>query len=123
MAHLLTLKTFSDQRGNLTVADREIPFAIQRVYFISGVSPDSIRAGHRHRQNIQALICQNGSCEVFVNNGVVKQTYLLDSPGKCLILQPEDWHTMQRFSNEALLLVMASEHYDLSDYIDEPYHD
>lgn len=123
MAYLLTLKTFADPRGSLTVADREIPFAIQRVYYIYGVSADSVRAGHRHYKNIQALICLGGRCEVFVNNGRTKQTFLLDSPEKGLILNPEDWHTMQHFSKDALLLVMASEHYDIRDYIDEPYHD
>lgn len=123
MAHLLKLKKFPDARGTLVAADREIPFPIQRVYFIYGVTGDSVRAGHRHKKNIQALICLGGRCEVSVNDGKSKATYQLDSQDKCLILAPEDWHTLQKFSKDAILVVMASEHYDINDYIDEPYHD
>ena len=46
---------------------------------------------------------------------------ILDNPNKCLIVEPEDWHTMDNFSKDAVLLVLASEYYDASDYIDKPY--
>ena len=45
----------------------------------------------------------------------------LDNPHKCLILEPKDWHTMDSFSSDAILMVLASEYYEISDYIDEPY--
>ncbi|GAB4302163.1 MAG: FdtA/QdtA family cupin domain-containing protein [Desulfuromonadia bacterium] len=121
MAHFVELKTFTDDRGSLTVIERELPFAPRRVYYIYDVAGDKVRAGHRHHKNIQALICVRGSCEVFVNDGETKQTCRLDRPDLCLILEPRDWHTMHHFSPEAILLVLASEPYDINDYIDEEY--
>lgn len=121
MAHMLELNTFSDTRGSLSVLDRELPFQVRRVYYIYDVQSDKIRAGHRHLKNIQALICLRGSCEIYVNNGITKNTYKLDAANKCLIMQPEDWHTMYDFTPDAMLLVLASESYDRDDYIDEEY--
>jgi dTDP-4-dehydrorhamnose 3,5-epimerase-like enzyme len=121
MARILTVKTFKDPRGNLTVLDSDLPFAVKRVYYIYGVDKDSIRAGHRHRKNDQVLICMSGGCEIYVNDGTSKQIFTLDRPDKCLLLEARDWHTMQRFSEGAVLLVLASEHYDVNDYIDEEY--
>lgn len=121
MAHILELKTFSDKRGSLTVIEKDLPFPVRRVYYIYDVGKEEVRAGHRHHRNIQALICVRGSCEIYVNNGVTKETFLLDRPDICLIMEPRDWHTMYNFSPDALLLVLASEPYDVNDYIDEEY--
>lgn len=121
MAHILDLKTFSDKRGSLTVIERELPFQVRRIYYIHDVPADQIRAGHRHRKNIQALVCIRGGCGVYVNNGTTKETYRLERPDRCLIMEPQDWHTMYDFTPDAMLLVLASEPYDLNDYIDEEY--
>lgn len=121
MANLIDLKTFTDIRGNLTVIERVIPFDIKRIFYIYGVD-DSVRGGHRHYQTIQAAICIQGSCTIFCNNGSSTSEFILDSPHKCLILNPEDWHTMSRFSNDAILMVLASEYFDQKDYIYEPYN-
>ena len=79
------------------------------------------RGGHRHKKTIQALICLDGSCEVYVNDGQKKEIFLLDSPSKCLLLKPEDWHTMDKFTKGSTLLVFASEFYNKDDYISEEY--
>ncbi len=120
MAQLIHLKSFSDQRGSLTVIEKEIPFSIKRIFYIYGVD-DSIRGGHRHHQTVQAAICIHGSCIVSNDNGKETQDYVLDHPERCLILFPEDWHTMHHFSPDAVLLVLASTPYDYTDYIFEPY--
>ena len=119
MAYFIDLPTFEDERGNLTVVEKVLPFDIKRFYYIYDVSGE--RGGHRHKKTIQALISLNGSCEIYVNDGINKETFLLDSPSKCLILNPKDWHTMDRFSNNSTLLVFSSEFYDKDDYIDEEY--
>lgn len=121
MAYFVELKTFADHRGILTVIEKELPFTPRRVYYIYDVAGDKVRAGHRHRKNIQALICVRGGCEIFVNDGKSKKTYRLDRPDLCLILEPQDWHTMHHFTPDAILLVLASEPYDINDYIDEEY--
>ncbi len=122
MAKLITLTTFSDKRGNLTVIEKQLPFPIKRVFYIYGVD-DSVRGGHRHHKTIQAAVCINGSCVVSNNDGKKKESFKLDDPNKCLILENSDWHTMSNFSKDAVLLVFASESFDPTDYIFEPYHD
>ncbi|GAB4278758.1 MAG: FdtA/QdtA family cupin domain-containing protein [Candidatus Rifleibacteriota bacterium] len=119
MAHIINLPTYSNETGSLTVIEKVLPFDIKRVYYIYDVK--KIRGGHRHKKTVQALICLNGSCEVYVNNGKTENTYLLDSWNKCLIVENIDWHTMDKFTPGAILLVCASEYYDVNDYIDEPY--
>ncbi|HRK53701.1 MAG TPA: FdtA/QdtA family cupin domain-containing protein [Cyclobacteriaceae bacterium] len=120
MAHLISLKTFTDKRGNLTVIEKSIPFEIKRIFYIYGVD-DSVRGGHRHHKTIQAAICLQGSCVIENNNGVKEEKFLLDSPDKCLIIEPKDWHEMMNFSKDAILMVLASEYFDSADYIREKY--
>ena len=120
MAHLLNLKTFSDKRGSLTVIEKILPFEIKRVFYIYGVD-DSVRGKHRHHKTIQAAICIKGSCIISNNDGHKKEDFLLDGPEKCLILEPRDWHYMHHFTPDAILLVLASEHFDEKDYIFEDY--
>ena len=119
MAYIIELPTFEDERGNLTVVQKLLPFDIKRFYYIYDVRDK--RGGHRHKKTIQALILLGGSCEIYVNDGTKEEIFLLDSPSKCLILDYKDWHTMNKFSVCSTLLVFASEYYDKNDYIDEKY--
>ena len=120
MASLIDLKTFTDKRGNLTVVEKVVPFEIKRLFYIYGVD-DSKRGGHRHHKTIQAAICLKGHCTIYNNNGSKEEEFVLDSPSKCLLIEPKDWHTMFNFSNDAILMVLASEYFDEKDYIFEPY--
>lgn len=119
MAQLIQLPSFKDSRGALTVVEKLLPFEIKRFYYIYNVTGK--RGGHKHHKTLQALICIGGSCEIYINDGTKEETLLLDSPEKCLILNPNDWHTMDKFSEHAILFVLASEYYDKNDYIDEAY--
>ncbi|HVY75128.1 MAG TPA: FdtA/QdtA family cupin domain-containing protein [Puia sp.] len=120
MAYLIDLKTFTDKRGNLTVIEKTVPFEIKRIFYIYGVD-SSRRGGHRHKTTIQAAICIQGSCRIYNNDGHTENYFMLDRPHKCLILETRDWHTMDQFSPDAILMVLASEHFDPQDYIFEPY--
>lgn len=120
MAQLITLASYTDRRGNLTVIEETIPFEIKRIFYIYGVN-NVTRGGHRHRVTRQAAICLQGSCIIYNNDGKTEKTYVLDSPDKCLILEPEDWHTMSGFSPDAMLMVIASTLFDSKDYIFAPY--
>jgi len=120
MAYLIDLKTFTDKRGNLTVIEKTIPFNIKRIFYIYGVD-DSLRGGHRHKTTIQAAICLKGSCLIHNHDGENESTFLLDQPHKCLLLETKDWHTMDHFTPDAILMVLASEYFDQQDYIFQPY--
>jgi hypothetical protein len=121
MANIIDLKTFLDSRGCLTVMEKVLPFDIKRVFYIYGVD-DSRRGLHRHKATIQAAIALQGSCDIFVQNQDAPiEKYILNSPGKCLLLMPEDFHWMSTFTPDCILMVFASEYYDPNDYIYEPY--
>lgn len=120
MANLIHLKQHKEKRGSLSVVEKVLPFEIKRVFYIYDVD-DSVRGLHRHHKTIQAAICINGSCVIKNNDGVKEEEYILDEPNKCLILMPEDFHSMYNFSKDAILLVLASEYFDPNDYIYEPY--
>lgn len=120
MARIIDLKTFTDKRGNLTVIEKIMPFDIKRIFYIYEVD-NSIRGGHRHKKTVQAAVCLQGSCRIFTDNNLEQNEYFLDLPSKCLILKPEDWHYMDKFSPDCILMVFASEYYSVEDYIFEPY--
>jgi hypothetical protein len=120
MAYLIDLETYTDNRGNLTVIEDVLPFRIERVFYIYGVDK-SERGGHRHYKTIQAAVCIQGKCKIFNNDGKSKQVFYLDRPSKCILLKPEDWHKMYDFSDNAILMVMASEKFDQNDYIFADY--
>lgn len=116
---VVSLPTFVDPRGSLTVMERSLPFAVARSYWIYGADGQT-RGGHRHRQTRQALVAVSGVVSVYMNDGKHAETISLDQPGKCLLVEPEDWHTMT-FGPGSVLLVMCSHPYDRNEYIDEPY--
>lgn len=115
------LKTFSDIRGNLSVADilQEIPFIPKRYFMVYDVPSKETRGEHAHKTCQQFLICVRGSCQVLVDDGVNRSTVLLDSPEIGLLISPRVWGTQFKYSQDALLAVFASEEYDPSDYIRE----
>ncbi|MFD1769673.1 sugar 3,4-ketoisomerase [Sphingobacterium suaedae] len=120
MAYQIDLKTFTDERGNLTVIEKIVPFEVKRIFYIYGVN-DATRGGHRHHRTLQAAICLKGSCTIYNHNGAEEATYQLTMPNHCLVLETQDWHQMYNFSPDAILMVLASEYFDPQDYIYEPY--
>ena len=122
MPKLVEVPTFKDERGDLSVIENILPFSIKRVFYIYNASSKK-RGGHRHYKTIQAVICVHGECTIYVNNGKSEREFHLENPTQCLILFPEDWHTMNSFKNDVVLVVLASEIYDPKDYIQEEYHD
>jgi dTDP-4-dehydrorhamnose 3,5-epimerase-like enzyme len=116
MAYLIDLETHTDNRGNLTVIENVFPFSIERVFYIYGVN-NSERGGHRHHKTVQAAVCIKGECKIFNNDGKDRCIFHLDKPSKCIVLNPEDWHKMYDFSQDAILMVFASRKFDPNDYI------
>lgn len=116
---LLSLPTFTDPKGSLTVLEQALPFQVVRSYWIYGAD-NQTRGGHRHTHTRQALISVNGAVSIYMNDGVTEETIALIHPSQCLLVEPKDWHTMT-FGENAVLLVMSSHAYDLTEYIDAPY--
>lgn len=108
-----------DERGSLVAmeADETIPFSIKRVYYLFGTKQDVTRGLHAHLALKQVMLCVTGSCRILLDDGVTRESVLLDSPTKGLLVDGLVWREMNQFSHDCVLLVIASEHYDESDYI------
>ena len=113
------LKNIVDLRGNLTVTefDHSLPFVPKRLFFISGVPSEKIRGEHAHKKCEQLLVLASGSLTVSVEDGKMKQIIHLKDIGQAIYVPPMIWASQYNFRGDALLLVMASDHYDDTDYI------
>jgi len=104
-------------RGKLSVVEKNIiPFSIKRVYYLYDVPSYSYRGGHAHKKLLQFMIPLSGSVEVLLDDGVNKKKIMLNKPDKGLLIPQGIWREMDNFSSGAICMVLASEHYDESDY-------
>lgn len=108
-----------DERGSLVAleVEKSVPFVIKRVYYIFGTKAGVSRGFHAHKKLQQVAICITGSCRMILDDGQQRSEVLLNSPNKGLVIGDLVWREMHDFSKDCVLLVLASEHYDESDYI------
>lgn len=108
-----------DDRGQLVALEEfiDIPFEIKRVYYIYDTLEGVTRGYHAHKSLEQIMICIHGSCKVLLDNGKEKKIVPLEKPYEGLYVANNMWREMYDFSPDAVLLVLASEIYDESDYI------
>lgn len=115
----IKLPDFSDERGSLVAVESaiDIPFEIKRIYFMYGSDFNEMRGGHAHYTLNQVFIPVHGHCQIELYDGNEKITMLLDNPKEGLFLGNLIWREVTKFSNDCVLLVLASEHFDEKDYI------
>lgn len=113
------LPVFSDIRGSLSVGEleRDLPFAPKRYFLVFDVPSREVRGEHAHIECHQFLICVRGSCTVVADNSLVREEFLLDRPNLGIHLPPMIWGIQYRYSEDAVLLVLASHTYEAADYI------
>jgi dTDP-4-dehydrorhamnose 3,5-epimerase-like enzyme len=116
---ILKFNVLGDERGRLCVTNgaKEIPFDIKRVYWIYGTESGVARGKHAHRKLSQVLICVSGSVDIYCEWEDKTETFTLSDANTGLLLNGLVWHEMRNFSPDAVLLVMASDYYDESDYV------
>ena len=110
-----------DARGQLIALEslsEQVPFEIKRVYYIFDTTPGTVRGKHAHKDLRQVLICVSGACTIDCElpDGR-KSQHRLDWPDCGLLIEGLVWREMKEFSKDAVLLVLASQHYDENDYI------
>lgn len=108
-----------DARGSLVALEsgKTVPFQVQRVYYLFGTKPGVARGFHAHRKLQQVAVCVTGSCRMVLDDGGGRESAVLNSPTRGLVIKHMVWREMHDFSADCVLLVLASEHYDESDYI------
>lgn len=119
LVKLIDFKLLGDDRGHLTVLEGNIniPFDIKRVYYLTGTKLGVSRGFHAHKALEQIAVCVAGNCRMVLDNGQQKEEIWLDSPNKAMRIEKMVWHEMHDFSPDCVLLVLANDYYDESDYI------
>lgn len=115
----VNFNVISDKRGNMIPVEypKQLEFPLKRIYYIYNVA-DGIRRGfHSHNDLEQVLIAVNGSVKILVKTPDEEQVIELNDPSKGLYIGPMVWREMFDFSEQAVLLVLASHEYDENDYI------
>lgn len=108
-----------DERGQLVALeeDKDIPFAIKRVYYMYDTVDGVVRGKHAHKSLEQILVCIHGSCKILLDDGKEKKVVPLEKPYEGLYVSSNIWREMYDFSEDAVLMVLASDFYDEEDYI------
>lgn len=116
---LMKFSDITDKYGHLTPVEgkTDIPFVIKRVYYITRVDQGTTRGYHSHRKLHQVLICLNGSVKIRLKNPREEEIVELNDPAVGLYIGPFIWREMFEFTEGSVLLILASEYYDESDYI------
>lgn len=117
---MLEFKEHGDERGYLVVVEgeRDLPFKIQRLFYIYGSDPDVVRGEHANRNSQFVLINVAGTSKIRVKDGLGNEIiFCLNRPHTGIYLPSMVWKDMYDFSKDAVLLCISSEHYDEKEYI------
>ena len=116
---VIQLPKFLDARGNLSVIEeyKDIPFKIERTYWIYDVPGGEKRGGHAYKENQEFIVALSGSFDVVLADGKKKSVYSLNRSYYGLYVPKGMWREMENFSTNSLALVLSSTKYDASDYI------
>ena len=116
---LIELPKFTDPRGNLSVIEelKNIPFKIERTYWIYDVPGGEHRGGHAYRDNQEFIVSLSGSFDVVLDDGSEKKSFSLNRSYYGLYVPKGLWREMENFSTNSLALILSSAPYDIGDYI------
>jgi oxalate decarboxylase/phosphoglucose isomerase-like protein (cupin superfamily) len=114
----ITLPKNHQLNGNLTVVNNnlEVPFDINRVYYLYDVPGGLSRGGHAHKELQQLIIALSGSFDLILNDGKVKRTFNLSRPNSGVYVPSGLWRELDNFSSGSICMVLASHEYDENDY-------
>lgn len=119
---IVDIRTIKNEKSGMLSffeAERDIPMAIKRIYYITGADKDSIRGGHAHKESMQFIFCPYGAIKLILDDGKRKAEVVLDNPSKGLLLYPCLWRDIIWLEEKSVLCVAVSLYYNAeeNDYI------
>jgi dTDP-4-dehydrorhamnose 3,5-epimerase-like enzyme len=119
LAKMIDFTARGDHDGLLVAVEvgREIPFEIKRVFYIFDTAEKVERGFHAHKELEQVLICLAGACTILLDDGATRESVRLDDNRKGIYLPPQLWHEMKDFEKSTVLVSLASDVYDETDYL------
>jgi len=117
--NVFELPKITNRAGNITALNNKVdlPFDLERVYYLYDIPSGLSRGGHAHHELYQYLIAASGSFDIVINDGFNKKTVTLNRPNFGLLITPGIWREIENFSSGAICLVLASHKYNEMDYI------
>lgn len=119
MYRLENFMVHGDHAGNLVALEQGVDFKfdIRRIYYIWGTEKNAIRGRHAHHNLKQMIVCLSGQCDFTLDDGKKRETFHLCTPTQGLYIENFVWREFTEFSRDCIVMVLASEHYEATDYI------
>ncbi|WP_214847330.1 FdtA/QdtA family cupin domain-containing protein [Exiguobacterium sp. s193] len=108
----------SDSRGELiSIENNMLSFEMKRVYLLKKLKTDLPRGFHAHKKLKQIIFCIQGECSLILDDGQTKSEILLNDNQNGILIDRMIWHEMLNFTDDCILMVLADDVYNESDYI------
>ena len=114
--NLIVVPTFTDERGAISVMDKELPFQVRRVFWLHHIADGKDRGEHALLDSTEIIVAVHGSFVVDLDDTVSKTSVLLDSPDKGLVIRPGIWFRTHSYKNDGVSLILAEEEYARNKY-------
>jgi len=113
---LIDIPTYTDERGAISVIDRELPFEVKRVFWLHHIQEGQTRGGHALLEGTEIMCCLHGSFVIDLDDTIDKVSILLNDTSKGLIIRPGVWFTTHSYKEDGVLLILADEVYSRERY-------
>ena len=113
---LVDIPTFTDERGAISVMDKELPFEVKRVFWLHHIAEGKDRGAHALLDSSEIMVAIHGSFVVDLDDTENKVSVLLDDPGKGLMIRPGIWFRTHSYKEDGVSLILASEEYAREKY-------
>ncbi len=114
--NIIDIPTFTDERGAISVMDKELPFQVRRVFWLHHIADGKDRGEHALLDSTEIIVAVHGSFVVDLDDTVSKTSVLLDSPDKGLVIRPGVWFRTHSYKNDGVSLILAEEEYARNKY-------
>ena len=114
--NLINIPTFTDERGAISVMDKELPFQVRRVFWLHHIADGKDRGEHALLDSTEIIVAVHGSFVVDLDDTMSKTSVLLDSPDKGLVIRPGIWFRTHSYKNDGVSLILAEEEYARNKY-------
>ncbi len=113
---LVNIPTFTDERGAISVMDKELPFEVKRVFWLHHIAEGKDRGAHALLDSEEVMVAVHGSFVVDLDDTINKTSILLDNPYKGLMIRPGIWFRTHSYKDDGVSLILASEEYSRNKY-------
>ena len=114
--NLVNVPTFTDERGAISVMDKELPFQVKRVFWLHHIQDGKDRGAHALLDSSEIMVAVHGSFIVDLDDTMNKTSILLDDPSKGLMIRPGVWFRTHSYKNDGVSLILAEEEYARDKY-------